>query len=87
MENEFGIWVEEKNQIGCIQYFSKLFTSSNPTYMDYVLEGLFPVVTEEMTEGLLRPFDPSEVQGVLKQMEAGTAPGLDGLPPLFYKQY
>ena len=23
----------------------------------------------------------------MKQREAGTAPGLDGLPPLFYKQY
>lgn len=48
---------------------------------------MLPVVTEEMNGGLTRPFKPSEVQGALKQMEAGMAPGSDGLPPLFYKQY
>lgn len=41
LENEFGDWVEDENQIGCmlVQYYSKLFTSSNPTHMDSVLEG------------------------------------------------
>ena len=89
LENEFGIWVEEESQIGgmLVQYFSKLFTSSNPTHLDPMLEGVLPVVIDEMNKGLNRPFEPSEVQGALKQMESGTAPGPDGLPPLFYKQY
>ena len=89
LENELGFWVEEESQIGgmLVQYFSNLFTSSNPINLDLVLEGVLPVVNDEMNEGLNRPFDPNEVQGTLKQMEVGTAPGSDGLPPLFYKQY
>ena len=89
LENEFGIWVEEESQIGgmLVQYFSKIFTLSNPTHLDPMLEGVLPVVTNEINEGLNRPFEPSEVQGALKQMKAGTAPGPDGPPPLFYKQY
>ena len=89
LENELGFWVEEESQIGgmLVQYFSNLFTSSNPINLDLVLEGVLPVVNDEMNEGLNRPFEPNEVQGTLKQMEVGTAPGSDGLPPLFYKQY
>ena len=87
LENELGFWVEEESQIGgmLVQYFSNLFTSSNPINLDLVLEGVLPVVNDEMNEGLNRPFEPNEVQGTLKQMEVGTAPGSDGLPPLFYK--
>ena len=89
LENELGFWVEEESQIGgmLVQYFSNLFTSSNPINLDLVLEGVLPVVNDEMNEGLNRPFEPNEVQGTLKHMEVGTAPGSDGLPPLFYKQY
>ena len=44
-------------------------------------------VLEEMNAELLKPFAEAEVQLVLKQMDANTAPGSDGLPPLFYKQF
>ena len=89
LENELGIWVEEESRIGdmLVQYFSNLFTSSKPSNLDSVLEGVCPVVDEEMNEVLNRPFEASEVQVALKQMKADTAPGPDGFPPLFYKQY
>ena len=89
LENEAGIWVEDESQIGGMlsQYFSSLFTSSKPSNLDPVLEGVLPVVNEEMNGDLNRPFEASEVQVALKQMEAGTAPGPNGFPPLFYKQY
>ena len=63
LENKFGVWVEEESQIGgmLVQYFSNLFTSSNPNNLDTVLEGLLPVVNEEMNEVLNRPFEASEV--------------------------
>ena len=44
-----------------VQYFSNLFTSSNPSNLDTVLEGLLPVVNEEMNKVLNRPFEASEV--------------------------
>ena len=40
-----------------------------------------------MNEELLRPFEVSKVQFALKQMDSDTAPGRDGLPPMFYKKF
>ena len=44
-------------------------------------------VSAEMNAELLKPFVEAEVQLALKQMDANTAPGSDGLSPLFYKQF
>ena len=57
LEDEFGEWIEEENQIGdlLVRYYSNLFTSSNPTQLDPVLIGVEPRVLEEMNEQLLRP--------------------------------
>ena len=56
LENEFSVWVKDESQIGgmLVQYFSSLFTSSNPSNLDPVLEGVLPVVNEEMNEVLNR---------------------------------
>lgn len=51
------------------------------------MEGVNPKVLVEMNAEWLRPFEPSEVQGALKQMESSTAPGPNGPPPLLYKQF
>ena len=40
-----------------------------------------------MNDELLKPFVEDEVKQALKQMDANTAPGPDGLSPLFYKQF
>ncbi|XP_050281349.1 uncharacterized protein LOC126722235 [Quercus robur] len=40
-------------------------------------------VSAEMNEVLLKPFVEDDVKHTLKQMDANTAPGSDGLPPLF----
>lgn len=89
LENEHGESIEEENQIGALltAYYTKLFMSSNPTNFDRVLEGVDQKVSATINAELLRPFEPSEVQEALKQMESGTAPGSDGLPPLFYKKF
>ena len=69
------------------RYYSSLFTSANPTQLDPVLNVVETRVSAEMNAELLKPFVEAEVQLALKQMDANTAPGLDGLPPLFYKQF
>ena len=53
--------------------------------LDPVLNVVEPRVSAEMNAELLKPFVEAEVQLALKQMDANTAPGPDGLPPLFYK--
>ena len=40
-----------------------------------------------MNDDLDKPFKASEVQFALNQMESSTAPGTNGLLPLFYKQF
>ena len=89
LENEYGDWVKDENCIGdiLISYFSSLFTSTNPNVLEPVLEGVNPRVSRAMNEELLRPFVAEEVSLALKQMDADTAPGPNGLPPLFYKQF
>ena len=40
-----------------------------------------------MNDELTRPFTAAEVEQALKQMKPMTAPGLDGMPPLFFKSF
>ena len=89
IENEYGNWVEDENRIGDIltSYFSSLFTSANPNVLEPILKGVNPRVSMTINEELLRPFMAEEASLALKQMDADTTPGPDGLPPLFYKQF
>lgn len=89
LENDQGAWIEGEVQIGdtLVRYYSSLFSIANPIDFDTVLNGLEPRVSEVMNEELLKPFKESEVRFTLKQMDSETTPGLDGLPPLFYKQF
>jgi len=81
--------VEGEDRIGPLitSYFSSLFTSDHPTVFAPVLNGVKQRVTADMNDELLKPFVEDEVKQALKQMDANTAPGLDGLSPLFYKQF
>ena len=50
LEDEFGVWTEDEDQMGRLAstYFDTMFTISNPTGFDEILNGLVPTVTEEM---------------------------------------
>ena len=69
------------------RYYSLLFTLANPTQLDPVLNVVEPRVSAEMNAELLKPFVEAEVQLALKQMDANTAPGPDGLSPLFTSSF
>ena len=47
------------------------------------MDGVHEVVIEEMKVDLAKPYTAEEVECALKEM----APGLDGMPPLFYQTY
>ena len=42
-------------------YYQRLFTTSNPTHMNEVLNSVERVVTEEMRRSLLIPYTEDEV--------------------------
>ena len=70
-----------------IEYYANLLTTSNPCNLGRILEGVQPVVTEDMRAALARPFNVEEVECAIKDMAPLKAPGPDGMPPLFYQTY
>ena len=64
-----------------------MFQASNAFSLDPILQGIALKVTPQMNAGLTQPFTAMEVEQALKQMKPLTAPGPDGMPPLFYKSY
>ena len=70
-----------------VDYFKTMFTSSNPTSFDSILDGNDTKVTMAMNAKLIKCFTAEEVEQALKQMKPMTALGPDGMPPIFYKAY
>ncbi|XP_057444702.1 uncharacterized protein LOC130736943 [Lotus japonicus] len=68
-------------------YFSQLFSTSNPTE----IEGATSLVANRITEGHLAvlnsPFTREEVEEAIFHMHPTKAPGLDGLPALFFQKF
>nr|XP_023901138.1 uncharacterized protein LOC112012991 [Quercus suber] len=61
--------------------------STDPGCIDAILEGITPRVTEEMNLGLTRNFTAEEIHSAMQQMAPLSAPGPDGMPPVFYKSF
>ena len=89
LRNKNGEWVDGEDQIAqlFIDYYSELFTTSNPSHLAEVLENIPQVVSDSMNADLVKPFVKQEVDVALKQMAPLKAPGLDGMPPIFYQHY
>ena len=82
-----GSVVEEPKLIGetFVDYFKNIFTSSNPSNFDQILQGIDSKITPSMNDDLIHDFTANEVEQALNQMKPLTAPGPDGLPPIFFK--
>jgi hypothetical protein len=84
-----GSWKVELSDIEQLtsDYFSQLFTSSNPTQVDEVVQYVDKVVTPQMNEDLIRPYSKDEVKAAFFQMHTSKAPDPDGMSPLFFQKY
>ena len=89
LEYETGNWVEDEGQMGKVvqDYFESMFTSSNPSGYDEILEGMQPAISDASPLKLGRDFQADEVHNTLKQMGPLIAPSPDGMFPIFYKTY
>lgn len=67
-----------------MEFYTRLFTQSNPHELDRVLEGVKRVVTADINAELVKPYTMEEIDIAIKQMAPLKAPGLDGMPLLFY---
>ena len=70
-----------------VDFYANLFTTFNPQKLDSIMDGVQRVVTEEMNSKLTAIYTMEEVELAIKEMAPLKAPGLDGMPPLFYQTY
>ena len=70
-----------------IEYYSQLFTSSTPHDLEHIVERVQLVVLEEIREARAKPYTSEEVGVAMREMASLKAPGLDGMPPLFFQTY
>ena len=79
--------VADEKQIreALVDYFKQIFTSTMPSNFDQILQGIDTKVTPAMNANLTREFTADEVELALKQMKPLTAPGPDGMSPIFFK--
>ena len=89
VRDEDGVWrdLPEDIKMVMINYYKDLFSSTNLTGSQVVLDCVPSVIIEEMNSFLSREFEESEVATALQQMAPLKAPGPDGMPPLFYQHF
>ena len=89
LENSRGERCVNENGIAniLVDFYQNLFTSSSPDQIEEALEATIMVVTEEMNQELVAPFERAEVDTALKHMDSLKAPGPDGMPPLFFQHF
>lgn len=84
-----NVWQDDMEQVGQIfvDYFDQLFTTSRLRVEQELIDAILAKVIQRMNSALIKEFHAGEVEKALKQMHPLTAPGLDGMPPLFYHHF
>ncbi|XP_030963604.1 uncharacterized protein LOC115984727 [Quercus lobata] len=78
---------EENVSAMIVDFYTKLFSSSNPSGLETVVQHTKRVVSADMNVGLIEEFTRLEVETALKQMAPLKAPGPNGMPPIFFQHY
>ena len=89
LKDDEGVWHEDEDTYARMlnEFYSRLFTSSQPHDLDRILDGVDEVVTDEMRTDLARAYTSEEVDAAIKEMAPLKAPDPDGMPPLFFQTY
>ena len=70
-----------------VDYYKKLFITSNQHNIEEVVQFTNQVVSDEMNNCLTRDFSKVEVENDLKQMALLKAPKPDGMLLIFFQHY
>ncbi|XP_050248972.1 uncharacterized protein LOC126696245 [Quercus robur] len=87
--DENGRWLEGDEHVEelMLQYYERLFTSSDPMDFEEILDAVQHKVTLKMNQVLEREFTEVKVKNAVKQMYPLKSPRPDGMPPLFYQHF
>ena len=87
LHDEAGNWITEDNGVEkvAVDYFDKLFSTTNPAEFDSFLAEVPPGITAQMNQRLLRLATEEEVIQTLFMMHPEKAPGPDGMTTLFFQ--
>ena len=85
LEDDNGVWIEDEANLGGVVegYFKNIFSTSNPSGLDRILNEILYPVNVEVESGMGGEFQAFEVKQALDQMAPNTAPSLDGMSPIF----
>ena len=85
LEDDNWVWVKDEADLGGVVegYFKNIFSTSNPFGLDRILNGIPYPVNVEVDPGVGGEFQAFEVKQALDQMAPNTAPGPDGMSPIF----
>ena len=89
MRDGNGVWQEDEEVFSTLlnEFYTNLFTSSNPRELDRVLDGVNAVVIDNMRVELNGLFTSEELGEAIKGMAPLKALGPDGMLPLFFQTY
>ena len=89
LEDEDGVWIEDEATMGKVtkRYFEVMFTSSNPSGFDEILDGVHHTVIVDGDVGVDGDFQAKELYQALKQVATLTTLGPNGMSPIFYKSF
>ena len=84
-----GVWHTDERRIDAIteDYYKEVFTSSNPSNTDGVLNLVKWVVMNGMNQTLTQSYTKEEVRVALFQMHPLKAPRPNGMSPFFFRKY
>ncbi|KAL1198004.1 hypothetical protein V5N11_027628 [Cardamine amara subsp. amara] len=68
-----------------VRYFQKMFTTSEPTDPDQLLEGLESRVTAGMNIELVKEVTSEEIKEAAFNIKGSSAPGADGMNGVLFK--
>ena len=74
---------EQQKEFVAVEYFQRLFASSNPTRINETLQAVDRTVTQDANYKLLLPFTIDEVRVAFFQMHPSKASGPDGMSIAF----